>query len=116
MDSNLRGRWIAVFSVFLQSDFSLSGASISLLNVVDTDGVVGPAREQMEISLAPAESSAAESLLGTGLIRSSRGFLNCLNELRAWKVKNLDTLLSSDDEPVQFLGEQNTVDWGFAVT
>lgn len=116
MDSNLRGRWVAVLSVFLQSDFSQSGAAISLLDVVDTDGVVGPAGEQVEVSLAPAESSAAESLLGAGLVRSSRDFLNSLNELGAWKVENLDALLSSDDEPVQFLGEQNTVDWGFAVT
>jgi len=36
---------------------------------------------------------------------------NFLDDLLSWQVKNLNTVVCTNDEPVEFLGEQNAVNW-----
>jgi len=91
------------------------GLLVGGLDLVDTDEVVGPSRVEVGAGLVPGEGSAAEVLLGRDFIGLHGASADVLQELVAWQVENLDALLGTDDEPVEFLGEENAVDWGFAV-
>lgn len=78
--------------------------------------VVGPAGVEVGSALGPGEGRAGEELLAASLVLlhgSSSDFV--LDELRLWQVEDLDARLGGDHEPVELLGEQNTVDWRVAV-
>jgi len=79
--------------------------------------IVGPSSEEVCSRLAPGERLAGEWLLGGALVwLGGSGGDVVLDKLVWWEVEDLDASLSSDDEPVELLGEEYAVDWGVAVT
>jgi len=59
--------------------------------------------------LVPCKRGATEGLGGASLVRLHGGLSDVLEELGGGEVEDLDTLLSSDDEPVELLGEEDAV-------
>lgn len=86
-----------------------------VLNSVHTDEVVGPASEEQGTVLVPGQRGAAEGLLGVSLVGLHGGLGDLLEDLGAGQVKNLDTVLGTDDQPVELLGEEHAVDGGLEV-
>lgn len=91
--------------------------------MVNADVVIGEASIELVIALVPGERGAADvlgldvlALLGAGLgivalIGEHGGLLNLLDVTGLRQVKDLDTILTADNNPVEFLGEENAVDW-----
>lgn len=93
------------------ADFSvaLGNGALGGLEVVNADVMIRPAREQVSASLVPGQGSAAQALFRASLVGDHRVGLDVLQELLAWKVKNLDAFLGTDDEPIELLREKHTV-------
>jgi len=86
------------------------------VDLVDTDMVVGPAGVEVGSALGPGEGDTRKELLGVGLVllEGSGGDV-VLDELLLGEVKNLDAGLGGNDQPVESLGEENSVDGGVAL-
>lgn len=93
----------------------LLGTLDDVLDLVDTDVVVRPSSEEESAGLVPGEGSAGESLLGADLVGLHGNLGDLLEELGGGEVEDLDASLSSDNEPVELLGEEDAVDGGLEV-
>jgi hypothetical protein len=89
----------------------------NLLELVDTDVVVGPAGVKVVTSLVPCEGSATEVLDGllVDIVGVDGDSGDGLEEGTGGEIQNLDTSFGTDDEPVELLGEEDDVDGGLAV-
>lgn len=65
--------------------------------------------------LGPSEGGAAKVLLGGGLVGLHGGLGDVGKELLGGKVEDLDTVLGTNDEPVESLGEEDAVNGGLAI-
>jgi len=77
--------------------------------------VVGPARVEVRAGLVPGERRAAQLLLRGSFVGKHGLLFDRLHELGGREVKDLDALLSSDDQPVELLREEDAVNRGLAV-
>jgi len=95
--------------------YSLGG---NIFDPVYTDVVVGPAWVKMGASFVPCKGGATEVLLWLegNIVGVDRNFLDVLEVLLAGEVQNFDSLLGTNNEPVELLGEKNAVNWCLAVT
>jgi len=95
-----------------------SGSALAdeVLNVVDADGVVGPAGVEGHGVLGPGEGGATSVLGGAALLVGLHGLgRDVLDELLLGDIENADAVLSADNEPVQLLGEEDGVDGRFSI-
>jgi len=111
----LRGRQVALYSRASKEHlsfchtkyvFSLSFDSLSCccfgINLVDTDEVVAPSRVEVRARLVEAEGLASKVLLGSILVLFLGGSSDVsLDPGLVWQVKNLDSFLGGNDEPVK---------------
>jgi len=104
---------------------SFGGLHGELLDLVNTDVVVGETSIELVIGLVPCERGATNvfglgggllvlggGLGGVDLVGEHGGLLNLLDVAGRGEVEHLDTIFSSDDDPVEFLGEKHAVDGG----
>jgi len=92
--------------------------------LVDTDEVVGETSVEFVVRLVPGEGSARNVFLsldlavgtsgldGGALVGEHGGLLDLLDVTAGGEVEDLDTLFGSDNDPVEFLGEENAVNGG----
>jgi len=87
------------------------------LELVDADVVVGPAGVEQATGLVPCEGSATELLLRleVNIVGVDGDGVDFEDGLVGGEIQDLDTLLGTDDEPVELLGEEDDVDGGVAV-
>ena len=85
--------------------------------------VVRESSEEVSSVLVPGERHAADGLcagvstFSEDLFVGLHGDLgDVLEEFLSGEVEYLDSLLGSDNEPVQLLGEEDTVDGGVAIS
>lgn len=64
----------------------------------------------MSAGLVPCQGRAAQGLLRASLVGKHRLGLNVLKELGVGQIEHLDSLLGTDDEPVELLREEHAVD------
>ena len=95
-----------------------------LVNLVDSDAVIGETGVELIVGVVPGERSArnvlggldlatgSSGLLGGSLVREHGGLLNLLDVSGGGEVEDLDTFFSSDNDPVEFLGEEDAVNGG----
>jgi len=97
----------------LEGSLFVTSGTISAVNLVNTDVVVGPAGVEVGSTLGPGEGSAAEEFLGAGLVLFHGGRSDIvLDELLLGQVEHFDSGLRGNNEPVESLGEEDAVDWG----
>jgi len=85
---------------------------------VDSDVVVGPTCVEDGAVLGPCEGGATKESLGfEGNVVGVDvwNFLDFLDQLLVGQVEHSDSLVGSNDQPVQLLGEEDNVDWWLAV-
>jgi len=92
-----------------------------LVNLVDSDEVIRETGVEFVVRLVPGEGSARDVLGGSDLVVGSGGLeggalvgehgglLDLLDVSGGGEVEDLDAFLSSDDDPVEFLGEEDAV-------
>jgi len=93
--------------------------------------VVGPSGVEFVVGLVPGERGAADvldflvfdglvSVVGVNfdnlvhlleVVLEHGGLSDFLDVLGAGEIEDLDTFFGSDNNPVEFLGEENAVDW-----
>jgi hypothetical protein len=95
-----------------------------LIDLVDSDEVIGETGVELVVRLVPGERSARDVLGGLDLggvssglesgelVGEHGGLLDLLDVLGGGEVEHLDTIFTSDDDPVEFLGEEDAVDGG----
>ena len=94
---------------------SFGRATSDWLDLVDTNDVIAPSGEKMSSRLGPGEGLAAKEFLSVlwldvHLVWFHGIGSDLFKNLLWWEVKDLDAVLGGDDKPVEFLGEENTVD------
>lgn len=97
-----------------------------LLNLVNADVVVRETGVELVVGLVPGEGSAADVLLigflgltlGLGIVELvglEGGLFDSEDVLLGGEVENLDSIFASNDDPVEFLGEDDTVHGGIVL-
>ena len=106
---------------------SLVATSLGVVvDLVDTDVVVGPARVEESARLGPGEGEASKLLGRLLVVGALGGALELigllgeggdllLDELLLGEVEDLDASVGGNDEPVELLGEEDAVDGRLAV-
>ena len=82
---------------------------IDLLDLVDADGVVGPAGVELGAALGPGEGEASKRLLGADLVGLLGDLSDLDDEFLLGEVEHLDAVVGGNDQPVDLLGEEDGV-------
>jgi len=85
--------------------------------LVDADVVISPAGVENVVGLVPCESSATNGFLGlvVNIVGVDGNLSDDLFDGVGGEVEHLDTVVATNDEPVELLGEEDNVDGRFAV-
>jgi len=83
----------------------------------DSDHTVGPSAVEVLLILGPGEGCATDSGLGLLLLSLSVQVLSSVgvDEFSVWEIVDSDTVLGTNDKPVDLGGEEEDIDWGLGI-
>jgi len=83
-------------------------------NGEDSDETISETGVEVLLVSGPGEGSATDWSVSSLVVIESGSFIS-VDELLVWKIVDSDSVLSSNDKPVELGGEEDNVDWGLSV-